>query len=194
MSDKDFPSSEGGIDIEYGASSPFELPDAMRVEAEDPEEEKDEEAPAEDAPAEDTDVPAEDALMADEPEEAEEVGPSEEEMLDEIEKSPGVQWRKYLRPILKIIKDTKLKVPIELHNSYTVGMDDDTSLGFHITGVVHFLEEIPPDVAVRLKGETLRYDASITPDGRLGDVDLLYPTLTTPYEPTYRINRNVDSL
>ena len=87
-----------------------------------------------------------------------------------------------------------MKVPIELHNSYAVGVDDDTSLGFHITGVVHFIDEVPEDVAAQLDGEILRYDASITPDGIISNVDLVYPTLKPPYEPTFHINRNVDSL
>jgi hypothetical protein len=172
--------SEGGIALQYAAPSPYDLPTAIQVEAQDPEEKTDEVAPAEDAPA---DEPTD--------EEPKETGPSEEEMLDEIENSPGVQWKKYLRPILKIIKDTKLKVPIELHNSYTIGLDNDTSLGFHIVGIVHFLEDVPEDIAVELQGEPLRFDAAITPDGSLGDVDLVYPTLSTPYMPTFHVNRNV---
>jgi len=193
MSDQETLSSEGGIGIEFSAPSPYDLPEKLRVEAQDPEEEKSEESPTEDTPEEPAEEAADDPLAEEEPEE-EKVGPSEEEMLESIEKSPGVQWRKYLRPVLKIIKDTKLKVPIELHNSYTVGMDDDTSLGFHIVGIVHFIDEVPADVAAQLKGETLRYDAFVTPDGNLGDVDLLYPTLQAPYEPTFRINRNVERL
>jgi hypothetical protein len=190
MSDKE-DLLEGGITLHYNAPSSYDLPSAVQVQAQDPEEE--EVAVEEDtAPA---DAPA-DAAEEDVADEAaqEDTGPSEDEMLDEIENSPGAQWKKYLRPILKMIKDTNLMVPIELRNSYAIGVDDDTLLGFHITGVVHFLDDIPEDVAAQLKGEVLRYDATITPDGTIGDVDLVYPTLKPPYEPIFRINRNVDSL
>lgn len=186
MSDKET-RSEGGIALQYAGASPYDLPEAIQVEAKDPEEEKPEEE-SEDA------TPAEEEEEEEANEDEQEAGPSEEEMLDEIENSPGVQWKKYLRPILKIVKDTKLRVPIELHNSYAIGIDDDTSLGFHITGVVHFLGEVPADVAAQLDGGTLRFDASVTPDGTISGVDLVYPTLKPSYEPTFHINRNVDRL
>lgn len=168
-------SSEVGIFVDSG-TSPYDLP--IKTAADDLEEET-----ATDEPPSEEDS-----------EEGTEEGPSEEQMLSDVENSPGVQWKKYLRPILKIIKDTILRVPIELRNSYTVGLDDDTALGFHIVGMVHFLDNVPADVAAQLDGATLRYDAFITPNGTIGDVDLVFPTDEKLYIPTFRINRNVEKL
>jgi len=162
-----------GVALDAIVTSPYDLPVNKIVVAQDPPEEDAAAGTPEDAPTEE--------------------GPSEEDLLTEIENSPGVQWKKYLRPILKIIKDTKLKVPIELHNSYATGIDEDTFLGFHIIGTVHFLEEIPADIAAALQGAPLQYEASITPDGAIGDVSLNYATVGDNYEPTYRVNRNVSA-
>jgi hypothetical protein len=159
----------GSVVIRSIDGSPYELPEARLIEAQDP--------PTEDVPAEETDA-----------------GPTEEELVKEVEDSPGAQWEKYLQPILRVIKDTKLKVPIELHNNYSVGVDGDVSLGFRITGVVYFIKGVPPDIAYALQGSPLRYVAFITPDGRIGDVSLVYDDAgEEPQEPVYRVNRNVTS-
>lgn len=113
-------------------------------------------------------------------------GPSEAEMVKEIEESPAASWEKYLQPILKDIRNT-VKVPIELQNSHMVPFAQDPDLGFYITGVVAFLDEVPAVYADLPKGERLRYVAYVSPDGILTrDIDLIYSTQQKAPTPDYR--------
>jgi len=124
-------------------------------------------------------------------------GPTEKEMVEAVEDSPAAEWQKYLQPIIREIK-LMLRVPVELRNSFTISEQGDPSLGFHITGVVQFTEEIPPSLEEVLAGRPLRYKAYISPDGALADqIDLLYHTddpYEMPQEPTFRSNPNQYSI
>ncbi len=136
-------------------------------------------------------------LSDDDADAAENEGPTEKEMVEDVEDSPGAEWRKYLQPILREVK-LLLNVPLELRNSFTVPVQGDSSLGFHITGVVYFTDGIPPDIEETLDGRALRYKAYVSPDGILADqVELLYLTedryeMDTP--PVYRHNPNQYSI
>lgn len=126
---------------------------------------------------------------------AEEPALGEEETPEEEKVSPVVNWQSHLQDVANDIKGT-LQVPVTLipEEGQVVPVGNDPDLGYHIVGLVHFTEGVPPDIQMKLKGRDLKYSAYVSPDGELGtSVDLFFTT-TNPYEagepPTYHVDSN----
>lgn len=84
----------------------------------------------------------------------------------EIEKSPASNWRGYLQPILKDIKQQFGGVDISLLNPQ-IESDVDVDLGFYITGYVRFLEETPSSILDEYGDAPLHFKVFVDPDGKL---------------------------
>ncbi len=119
----------------------------------------------------------------------------DEEKPEEEKESPVVNWQNHLQDVANDIKGT-LQVPITLmpEEGQIVPVGNDPDLGYHIVGLVHFTDGVPPDIKEKLKGRSLKYSAYVSPDGELGtSVDLFFTT-TDPYEagetPTYHVDSN----
>jgi hypothetical protein len=83
----------------------------------------------------------------------------------EIEKSPANNWREYLQPILKDIKQQFGGVPISLLGT-DIDADVDVDLGFHITGYVRFLGKVPTNIQEQYGDAPLHFKAFIDPEGK----------------------------
>lgn len=89
-----------------------------------------------------------------------------EKLVQEIENSPASNWRDYLQPILKDIKQQLGGVTISLLNPQ-IDSDVDVDLGFHITGYIRFLDDIPISVLHQYGDAPLHFKIFVDPDGKL---------------------------
>lgn len=93
----------------------------------------------------------------------------------EIEESPASNWKEYEQPILKDIKQQFGGVPISLLNPQ-IETDVDVDLGFHITGYVKFLGEVPHAVQDEYGDVPLHFKVFVDPDGKLQRSSLTFYT------------------
>jgi len=115
---------------------------------------------------------------SDEADATEDAGPEPEDpdqVSREIEKSPASNWKQYEQPILKDIKQQFGGVPVSLLNPQ-IESDVDVDLGFHITGYVRFLGEVPHDVLDEYGDAPLHFKIFVDPDGKLQRSSLTFYT------------------
>lgn len=93
----------------------------------------------------------------------------------EIEKSPASNWKEYEQPILRDIKQQFGGVPISLLSTQ-LEADVDVDLGFHITGYVKFLGEVPHAVQDEYGDVPLHFKVFVDPDGKLQRSSLTFYT------------------
>ena len=89
-----------------------------------------------------------------------------EKLVQEIEQSPASNWRDYIQPILKDIKQQLGGVSISLLNPQ-LESDVDVDLGFYITGYVRFLEDPPISVLHQYGDAPVHFKIFVDPEGKL---------------------------
>jgi hypothetical protein len=97
------------------------------------------------------------------------------EVSRELDKSPASNWKKYEQPILKDIRRQFGGVPISLLNPH-IESDVDVDLGFHITGYVKFLGDIPHTILDEYGDAPLHFKVFIDPEGKFQRSSLTFYT------------------
>jgi hypothetical protein len=94
------------------------------------------------------------------------VGPSEEEMVDEIEDTPASRWREYLQPIIRLLKQ-QLGIKVHLLGPQQKNPYGATQYGFSIEGHLKFPEGLTPELSEQFGDAPISFRAYIDPSGEL---------------------------
>ncbi len=87
-------------------------------------------------------------------------------MVEELEQEPAEQWRDYLQPIIRALKQS-LGAEVSLLGPRMGNPYSSPQYGFVITGHVGFPQGRPADVAERFGDRPVEFRAYVSPDGTL---------------------------
>jgi len=93
--------------------------------------------------------------------------PDESQMVEQLEQNPASNWKEYLQPIIRALKQQLGADGVSLLSPAIDAKFASPDLGFYIVGDVGFEDERPATVIDNYGNGPLPFRAYVSPDGKL---------------------------